>query len=123
MTTKMAIELLLWILLAFSLIICALEIICVVLYRRLIATRKMLNDTHSSRPKISATIPVTNETISNNGNIPLSQIAGNMSAKGGKSNIAETKIPVTIAEKMKQGTAIILRIDRIIGRLKHYVNQ
>ena len=44
LTAEMAYELLLWGLLAFTLISCAFGILCVVLYRRLVATKRMLGD-------------------------------------------------------------------------------
>jgi len=114
MTTEMAYELLLWVLLAFSLIICALEILCVVLYRRLIATRRILGDSQSlPRPDKIAPIPTTSEMTSTTGNIYLSKIAGNVSLKGSIPKNAETKMLVTITKTIRQIMAIPFAIVKV----------
>ena len=123
MTTETAIEVLLWILLAFSLIICVLEVICVVLYKRLKDTRRLVSSSHSSRPNISANIPITKEMKSTIGKICLSKTAGSVSLKGGSPIIADTKIPVTIPNTMKAIIATILFIQRVYKALRCYVNQ
>ena len=112
MTTQTC-EFLVWILVAFSIIICALEIISVILYGRLMATRKMLNDFQSSGIKKIAINPTTNETTSKITNTYARQILGNPSLKGDNLRAAVNKIPVTIPKTTKEIKAISLFIIRV----------
>jgi len=118
MRPEVAYELLLWVLLVFCLSGCALAVICVVLYRRLIATNRALGKYQSLlRPDTIPTIPKATKMTSATGNMCLSQIAGSVSLNGSIPSTAETKTLVIAKTKMKQITAIVLPIAKLYKRL------
>lgn len=120
MTIETAHQFLLWILLVFSLLICALEIICLVLYRRLIVTRKLLSAYERSRPKVSANSPIINDTPSTTGSIRVSNTIDSVSLKGSNfRKYADAMMPVITPQIMKQITAISFPIARVYKWLRH----
>jgi hypothetical protein len=120
MTIQTSYQFLLWMLLIFSLLICALEIICVVLYRRLIVVRKLLSAYERSRPKKSASSPITNETPSTTGSIRVSNTIDNVSLNGSNfKKYPDAMMPVIIPQIIKQIIAISFPIARVYKWLRH----
>jgi|GEM_PF-4110933 len=126
MTTEMEYQLLLWTILALSLIVCALVVICEILDRRLIATKKILRNYQSSLcPDKIEIIPKTRVTAPPISTIGLSKITGNVSLKGFSPNIVNRKIPNKIAVTIKYiiDFPLFAFIMPVYKRVKHYVNQ
>ena len=125
LNSEMAIELVLWALLAFSVLSCAFAVVCVILYRRLVVVKRVLRNSQVSlSPEKIAMSPAARKMASSNGIMGLSRITGSVSLKSSTPNTAESRILVKIPAPIKQRVAMaFLAIVQVYKRLKYYVNQ
>lgn len=115
--------LLLWVLSAFVALTCALLVMCEILYRRLVATKRMLSNFQSS-PRLerlgkTPIIPMTRETISTTGNIALSTVNAHIPLKGSTFDIPKTMILVVMKVTMKAMSVFAVFIIRVYKWLRH----
>jgi hypothetical protein len=124
MTTKMACELILGALAAFAIISCVALVMCEILYRRLVAAKKMLIKYQSplSSEKIEI-IPKTRVIAPTIGNRYFSKVANQVSLIGSTFRNPENQMPNAIAVKIKQIRVLPFFIVRVYKGLKHCVNQ